>query len=459
MKSKLGTAVFCLLFAIPFGGVGAGAMYAIAGTIRDGIAARDWVRVRAEVLDHGGGRVLYRYSFNDKSYTGDRLGSNVLGGTDNVDSWHDEMESMLSSAKAEGKPVSVFVNPDNPSESMVDREIRWKLMVFFLPFALAFGGVGLGAFYVMVKTFMGDSPIGQREPVVQAMTYRKGVDSDQKAMVIGLWFFAFFWNAISIPIALLFIPEAIANGEWLALLVGIFPLVGVLLLWGAIQGTWNFVRRGGATLVLDDGNPRVGGVVSGHIGFPRGITAGQAFRVAIVCNRGNTDDDGAAWGKFWGKEAEARTTSVGGNVRLPFRFEVPGKIPPTTDTNEGKGQFAWRVEVTPVSNATSGSYGFDLRMRPAPMVEEEQVAVAFAGDAVPATLGPGFESLEAMLGGAGMRITDQHRAIAHQIPPAHREKIAKLAEMAPKLKKFFWWALGIFLLLQILPGIIMLFTN
>ena len=111
MKSKLGTAIFCLLFAIPFGGVGAGATYAIVATIRDGIAAKDWVRVRAEVLDHGGGRVLYRYNFNEKSYTGDRLGSNVLGGTDNVDSWHDEMEAMLSSAKAQGKPIGVFVNP------------------------------------------------------------------------------------------------------------------------------------------------------------------------------------------------------------------------------------------------------------------------------------------------------------------------------------------------------------
>jgi len=127
VKEKLGAALVCLVFALPFGGVGAGAAYAIYGTIRDGIAAREWVRVKAEVMSHGNGSVLYRYVMDGKSYTGDRLGTNVIGGTDNVDSWHEDMDSMLAAARSEGRPITVFVNPDDPTQSMVDNTIRWKL--------------------------------------------------------------------------------------------------------------------------------------------------------------------------------------------------------------------------------------------------------------------------------------------------------------------------------------------
>jgi hypothetical protein len=277
----------CLVFALPFGGVGAGAAYAIVGTIRDGMAAREWVRVKAEVLSHGNGSVLYRYTMDGKSYTGDRLGSNVIGGTDNVDSWHEDMESMLTAARSEGKPITVFVNPDDPTQSMVDNTIRWKLLVFFIPFALAFGGVGVGALFMMYKALAGDRPSPSR--ATKARATPNTVASDQRGGIVMLWVFAFFWNSISFPIAFLFVPEIWASGEWVGLFVLLFPLIGVLLLWGCIAGTINYFRRGGAGLLLKNDSPRAGGTVEGAITFPRGIAAGTPFRVRLVCNRGNVD--------------------------------------------------------------------------------------------------------------------------------------------------------------------------
>jgi Protein of unknown function (DUF3592) len=457
MKEKLGAALMCFAFAIPFGGVGAGAAYAIVATIRDGMAAREWVRVKAEVLDYGSGRVLYRYRMDGQSYTGDRLGSNVLGGTDNVDSWHEDIEAMLAAAKSEGKPITVFVNPDNPAESMVDREIRWKLLVFFSPFALAFGGVGVGALAMMVRGWVNGAPANlQQRKSGSGLRGNEKIPSDQRSGMLMLWVFTFFWNAISLPIAILFIPEAIRNGEWLALLVGIFPLVGALMIWGCIAGTINYLRRGGASLQLDDDKPRVGGAVAGHVAFPRGITAGQAFRVKLVCNRGTSDDDGTSWGQFWAKQVEARTTSVGGNVRLPFRFETPGNLPATTDTNDARGRYAWRVEVTPVSSASAVPYGFDVTMRPAAMAA--QPAMAFADDALPATLGPGFEGVEQMLGGAGVSLTQDQARKLRELTPEQRAAVKKLVEHGPTIKK---WVIGIviaFVVIQFLMGIVPFFV-
>lgn len=239
MKSRLGAALFCLLFAIPFGGVGVGASWVLGRMIYDGHRAEDWVRVKATVDSSSRGQVSYRYSFRGADYRGDRLGTNPIGGTDNVDSWHDDMAAMLSTAMQESKPITVWVNPDNPSESMVDRTIRWKLAIFIVPFAFAFGAVGLGAMLMFFATlftlFRSPAADVEADPVA-------AVSAKPGGGVAFLWIFAFFWNVISVPIALLVVPDAIADGDWAVLFVLIFPLIGVLILWGAIAATIKAIR-------------------------------------------------------------------------------------------------------------------------------------------------------------------------------------------------------------------------
>ena len=457
MKEKLGAALVCLVFAIPFGGVGAGAAYAIAGTIRDGVAAREWVRVKAEVLSHGNGSVLYRYTMDGKSYTGDRLGSNVIGGTDNVDSWHEDMDSMLTAARSEGKPITVFVNPDDPAQSMVDNTIRWKLLVFFVPFALAFGGVGVGALFMMYKALSGDGPASARrtrdrtgKAVTQAVLAAKGatpntIASDQRGGMVMLWVFAFFWNSISFPIAFLFVPEIWRSGEWVGLLVLLFPAIGVLLLWGCISSTINYVRRGGAQLLLKNEKPRAGGVVEGSVSFPRGIAPGTAFRVRLVCNRATVDSEGdKSWGKFWDRDQEVRAAAVAGDVRLPFRFEIPGNLPGSGEQGRNR-EYAWRVEARPTSaGVTAIPYGFDVEIRPAPSMEH--TSPAFADDMVPAALGP---NIEAMLSGAGVQLDNNQRRALSAVPAEHREKVVQLIKWGPQIKKWAIFAVVAYFVIQI----------
>jgi hypothetical protein len=228
--AKLGAALVCLVFAAAFGGVGAGASYAIYRMVADGQRAQEWVGVKADVDSFGSGKVEYHYTFRDARYRGNRLGVNPFGGTDDIDSWHADKFAMFSQAKTAKKPITVWVNPDDPSESMVDRDVRWKLVFFALPFALGFGGVGVGALYVMLRTLVGSS-----EPS-QAATSGRGMG------LAGAWIFAFFWNVISFPAAIFLVTDAIHKGEWMWLLLLILPLIGLLLLWGAITATWRAIR-------------------------------------------------------------------------------------------------------------------------------------------------------------------------------------------------------------------------
>src|SRR5258708_94601 len=132
--------------------------------------------------------------------------------------------------------IPVFVNPDNPSESMVDRAIRWNLMLFMVPFALGFGGVGVGALWFLVHTLRG-------EPAQRPAKARARVSASGGAGVLGLWVFAFFWNAISVPIALLVPPECLRKEEGIGLLVLLFPVFGAPLIWGPISHTIAALRR------------------------------------------------------------------------------------------------------------------------------------------------------------------------------------------------------------------------
>ncbi len=262
---KLGAAALCLVFAIPFGGVGVFATWAIGSTLHEAWRARDWVRVRATVDEASlssssgsdGGTTFradgrYRYVFEGRPYSGSRLGISRLGGSDNIDDWHEQTSARLADARAAGLPVTVWVNPDNPAESVFDRELRWGEVLFLVPFSLAFGGVGVGALVAMYFVLRGKGGQGgANEAVGRALgaPSRQGASGGDSSARF-LWVFAFFWNSMSWPIAFLAVPDIVERGEWMGLLVLLFPLVGLGLLWAAISVTWSaFVakRRGTAT--------------------------------------------------------------------------------------------------------------------------------------------------------------------------------------------------------------------
>ena len=259
---KLGSVLACLLFAVPFGGVGVFATWTIGSTLLEAHRAREWVQVRASVDDaslrashdseggttyHAEGR--YRYEFAGKAYAGSRLGISTLGGADNIDDWQHEVNAKLEDARTAGQPVTVWVNPDNPAESVFDRELRWSQVLFLVPFSLAFGGVGVGALVAMAYVLKGKGGAGGTRQALEGAlgTASKPAAAGNKAAPRFLWVFAFFWNAMSWPIAFLAIPDIVENGEWAGLLVLLFPLVGLGLLWAAVAATWSAYRerRGG----------------------------------------------------------------------------------------------------------------------------------------------------------------------------------------------------------------------
>ena len=228
MRERLRTIATCMLFVVLFGGIGAFTGWLAGTTLIDGYRAREWVKVRAEVLPNG----AYRYDYDGRSRVGTRLGLMPLG-SDDVDGWTAGIVEAMESARSENRPITVYVNPGDPDEALVNREIHWKFVAGMTPFVFGFGGVGAGALWIMGRNALAMLPGARRRASAESL-----------GPLAKLWLMTFFWNVISIPLTMVALPDLIADGKWAGLMILLFPAVGAVLLYGAVMGTWKRVREG-----------------------------------------------------------------------------------------------------------------------------------------------------------------------------------------------------------------------
>jgi hypothetical protein len=121
----------------------------------------------------------------------------------------------------------------------------WKAGAFMSVFALVFGGAGVG---LIAAGIAGRRAAEQRaiaaarhpaEPWVWRADWAQGSieDTGRKGTYL-LWAFAALWNLIAWPTAALVVRAALEQGNRLALLGLLFPLVGIVLVVAAVRGTW-----------------------------------------------------------------------------------------------------------------------------------------------------------------------------------------------------------------------------
>jgi hypothetical protein len=448
--AKLGAILFCLAFVVSFGAVGVGATWAIASTVYDAMRSGDWVKARASVDPLPA--ESYRYSFQGREYTGSRLGTFALGGSSDVDDWDERLAAYLSEARESGKPIMVYVNPDNPAEALIDRDIRWKLLLFMSPFALVFGGVGVGALYAMIRIIRGRKR--QKKKSIAARDKRV-IATSADTSVGFMWMFALLWNAISWPIAILAVPEMLQGENWIGLLVLLFPFIGLMLLWGAIRMTFGKVRGGKATLKLQTDNPRVGGSLAGAVVFAKPLAPGTVMRVRLLCLRVEDDNDGVSTRPQWNKDQVVPVSEGPEGSQATFRFDVPAEVPATSTASTGKVTYRWRLDVHPAKQVVSVPQSFEIEMQAA-------APDAFAAPrATVATLAtPAFQTIEKLLGdmGAGPLSSEQKAAFA-RMTPEQQATVAKVVRWAPSGKKIFFIAVAFLLAVEFLPTIFRLITR
>jgi hypothetical protein len=367
--SSARTGAGCLiLFALPFAAVGVGVAIWAGTTLLRWYDARDWAPVPAEVLSADLVRhsdddsttyeatTTYRYRYEGREYTGTRVGV-AAGRADNVGDFQERLYRELESARRNGTPVTVYVDPDAPANAVVSRELRVGMLLLQGVFVLVFGGVGIGlivgAIFGRKKVAAEDALKEQHpeEPWRWREEWASGrIRSSTRAAAYTAIVFAVIWNAISAPAAAL-VPGEIAAGNYVATIALLFPLVGIGLAAWAVR-SWLQIRRFKvATLTIPAGPVAAGSRLRGTVRVDAEVPVSGEFRLELSCveerksGKNSDSSERLVWQREW-RVPRHQCQIAPSFTTIPVDVTLPHDQPLTdTSLENDRRTITWRLDV------------------------------------------------------------------------------------------------------------------
>ena len=350
------------LFALPFFSVGVWMLWSISSTLYEAQQMRGWVPVEATVLSAGyttntgdsatwEAYAEYTYSYGGAHYTANRV--NISGGADNIGDYQRDTGNRLSRAQSRGEAITVYVDPDDHSRAIIDRNIRWALIGFKSIFLFVFGGVGLGLLIAAWRAPPekdASSPEYQSSPwLLNEEWQTPTIRSSSKLTMWAAWGFAAFWNLISAVTPFLAYREVVEKQNYIALVALLFPLVGIGLIAWAIRRTLEWRRFGPAPVTLDPFPGSIGGHVGGTIDLNLPFDASTRFELTLTnvhhyvsgSGKNRSRKEKALWQDIQIGHAELGSKGT----KLTFRFDVPEGLAETDAEAEGDSHDAWRLNL------------------------------------------------------------------------------------------------------------------
>ena len=373
MKGK----IFMSLFALPFFGVGVWMLWSVSNVFVDAFQTQDWVPVEAQLLSggytsHSGDDTYtyeayaqYTYDVQGRTFVADRVG--LSSGADNIGSYQQHMGSNLSQAHARGESVLVYVDPNDPSQAIIDRGIRWGMIGFKSIFLFAFGGVGLGllifAWRAPKEKDTSDPRYANSPWLLDDDWQTDTIRSSSKASMYGVWAFAALWNLISAPLPFMMYDEVVNKGNTLALVALLFTAVGIGLLTWAIRRTLEWRRFGASPVTLDPFPGSIGGHVGGTIDLALPYDANNDFQLTLTNLKSYISGSGKNRSRNeqaeWQDMIVAHAESTGSGTRLTFRFDVPEGLD-ESDAEREDTYYIWRLNLSADIEGIDLDRSFDI---------------------------------------------------------------------------------------------------
>jgi Protein of unknown function (DUF3592) len=328
--------------------------------VADAARMRGWETVEATVLQVQAKKpvrgseteyaVEYRYRYRDAEYQGTRL--DVRDRPDTFGPFQKDLADELSRHQKDGSPVTVYVNPADPAESVLDRRLRPTVLAerLAVPLVLTLlGGTFLIAFVAYAWADVRRRQLKERYPSEPWM-WRK--DWASKRILAGtvrttwiLWAVAAFYFLVVLPLGYAIVYE------WGRTVWSIPSGVLILGAWVMVRLIWlNWKNRGFSRAELRLGTlPGVlGGPFAGVVLLRSRFPDGTAFRVQLSCvriiyRRESGDPEEVLWSDTVTVDKplaadEPNTTAI------PVYFAVPYDARPT-DPGEAR-QIRWRLKVS-----------------------------------------------------------------------------------------------------------------
>ena len=281
----------------------------------------------------------YRYSYQGQTFTSDQVG--LYSGSDNVGDYWQQLSSRLDRARASNRALQAWVNPSNPTQAYLDRTFRWSTLIFGLTFGGVFALVGAGVMYLMRRG---------RDP--QTVSGTGQYSSREKS---GHWLMVGF-GAVFILLpspAYLEVWKEVSRGNYMILLVLLFPLAGAGIALAGLRMRNNYRFFGPTPLALDPQPGQAGGQVGGSIQLGRALSAEQSVTVWLSCIRcyysGSGKDRKTRESIRWQNRQRAWCRPVQSGPEIQFCFDAPADQPATRERDRSasgrKDWIRWRVEL------------------------------------------------------------------------------------------------------------------
>ena len=351
------------IFALPFLCVGIWMLWSISSVCLDAWQMRGWQPVSAQLSDagyesHAGddsttyeAYASYTYKFGGRVYSGNRV--SLSHGADNIGDYQTDTGNHLRTAMTRNLPITVFVNPAAPHESIIDPQVRWGLIGFKSIFLLVFGGFGLGMLIFAFRRRAAkdsDAPEFQSAPWLQNSDWQgTAIRSNSKLTMWGAWGFAVFWNLISAPLPFVLYDEVAEKQNYVALIGMLFPVIGIGLLIWALRRTLEWRRFGVTPLALDPFPGSIGGHVGGSIDTNLPYDSSQRFILTLSSLQSYVTGTGKNRRRseraLWQDQVVAHTESGPTGMRLVFRFDVPEGLKESEAQPDKDDYYLWRLNL------------------------------------------------------------------------------------------------------------------
>ena len=393
-------ALIGVIFGLLFAGAGAFIAFETAvPTYLTWVEMKGWNATQAKILGAGGEdnavTATYQYEVGGNTYRGERV--YLASFTDNIGSYHIDMRRYLAAKRRSGQAVTIWFDPDNPDDSVIDRDMRWGLFALMTLFCSVFIILGLvvaiaslrqkstnhgrprlrlaemrqswkaaqasgeynGGFIDYVKSGLHQGSLASAEysdPGLQPWLgnphwQTAHIRSNAKRGMYFMWLFAIFWCAVSSP--LLFVLDDELKQENYAVLIGLlFPLVGIFLLKKAWDLTREWRRFGVIELEMDPFPGAIGGHVGGRLLIEGHYQSSSQYEVELACVRSYVSGSGKNRSRreniLWSENGTANSTMAasrsGTGTLLAFRFDVPDNLP-ESDTGRTGDYYFWRIRL------------------------------------------------------------------------------------------------------------------
>jgi hypothetical protein len=357
-KEKRIRSWFLATFGFPFFAVGVYFIFNTAVSLIDAMQMASWQQtqgslISAKLSHHSSddsttykAEARYRYRVNGVEYSGERVA--IHSGSDNIGDFQQQLGRQLERLHRNQTPVPVYYNPSDPNQAVINRDIRWSMIGFNAIFIVVFGGSGLGMIvYGLRGKRVIDTPEAAEKPWLARPEWADNrILSDARLGVYLLWFFTIFWNALSIP-ATLVVADAWRQEGALALLLLLFPLVGIGLFYWTVKKTLEWRRFGYTPLTMDPFPGAIGGDVGGEIELNLPYVSGLVCEVSLSSLYSYVSGSGKNSSRSeevkWQDSGYAQVEPAGRGMRLRFRFSVPEGLSPSEE--ETGNYYLWRLNI------------------------------------------------------------------------------------------------------------------